>query len=53
MFSNTMTYPNFIILYVNSPAISTVSYEDLLGKKIEESPTFAMFALGSVVMLGL
>lgn len=49
-----MTDPNFIILYVNSPANSTVFYEDLLGKKpIEESSTFAMFALGSGVMLGL
>jgi hypothetical protein len=49
-----MTDPNFIILYVDSPAISAQFYADLLGKQpIEASPTFAMFALESGVMLGL
>lgn len=49
-----MTDPNFIILYVDNPANSTVFYENLLEKRpIEESPTFAMFTLSSGVMLGL
>ena len=49
-----MTDPNFILLYVNSPQASAVFYADLLGKPpIEASPTFAMFALQSGVMLGL
>lgn len=49
-----MPDPNFIILYVDSPASSAQFYGDLLGKQaIESSPTFAMFALASGVMLGL
>lgn len=49
-----MTDPNFIILYVDSPATSARFYADLLDKQpIEASPTFAMFALASGVMLGL
>ena len=49
-----MTNPNFIILYVDSPAISAQFYADLLGKPpIEASPTFAIFALASGMMLGL
>ena len=49
-----MTDPNFIILYVDSPAISTQFYTELLGKPpIEASPTFALFTLESGVMLGL
>jgi catechol 2,3-dioxygenase-like lactoylglutathione lyase family enzyme len=46
--------PNFVILYVDSPPASTAFYADLLGRPpIESSPTFAMFALESGVMLGL
>lgn len=49
-----MIDPNFILLYVSNPAASASFYADLLDKKpIEASPTFAMFALQSGVMLGL
>ena len=49
-----MSDPNFIILYVNNPSNSTEFYTKLLGKApIEASPTFAMFALDSGVMMGL
>jgi catechol 2,3-dioxygenase-like lactoylglutathione lyase family enzyme len=49
-----MPDPNFVILYVDSPAASAAFYADLLGKPaVEASPTFAMFALESGVMLGL
>ena len=49
-----MSYPNFILLYVKSPTESVAFYADLLGKAAAEaSPTFAMFALDSGVMLGL
>lgn len=49
-----MADPNFIILYVDSPAASADFYAALLGKPpVESSPTFAMFALPSGVMLGL
>ncbi len=49
-----MSDPNFVILYVDNPPASAVFYADLLGKSaIECSPTFAMFALESGVMLGL
>lgn len=49
-----MADPNFIILYVDSPAASAAFYAGLLGKPpVESSPTFAMFALESGVMLGL
>lgn len=49
-----MQAPNFIILYVTSPAASVAFYTDLLGKPpVDASPTFAMFALPSGVMLGL
>ncbi|MET3131851.1 catechol 2,3-dioxygenase-like lactoylglutathione lyase family enzyme [Oxalobacteraceae bacterium GrIS 1.11] len=49
-----MSNPNFIILYVDHPAASAVFYADLLGRPaIEESATFALFALESGVMLGL
>lgn len=45
---------SFVILYVDSPPASAAFYADLLGRAaIESSPTFAMFALGSGVMLGL
>jgi catechol 2,3-dioxygenase-like lactoylglutathione lyase family enzyme len=46
--------PNFVIIYVDSPAASAAFYGDLLGRSpIESSPTFALFALDSGVMLGL
>ena len=46
--------PNFILLYVDSPAASARFYAELLGKQpVEASPTFAMFALDSGIMLGL
>jgi catechol 2,3-dioxygenase-like lactoylglutathione lyase family enzyme len=49
-----MSDPSFVILYVESPAASAAFYRDLLGKApVEESPTFALFALASGVMLGL
>ncbi|MFE8049639.1 VOC family protein [Brenneria goodwinii] len=49
-----MTHPNMIILYVDSPANSVRFYTDLLNTPpLEASPTFAMFALDSGVMLGL
>lgn len=49
-----MTDPNFIILYVNNPAISSNFYADLLGKApIQASPNFVMFMLDSGVRLGL
>ena len=45
---------NFVLLYVDSPPASAKFYSDLLGKPaIEQSPTFAMFAMPSGVMLGL
>jgi catechol 2,3-dioxygenase-like lactoylglutathione lyase family enzyme len=49
-----MSDPNFVILYVESPAASAAFYADLLGRKpVESSPSFAMFALESGLMLGL
>lgn len=49
-----MLEPNFFILYVDSPAKSAEFYSRLLGRApVESSPTFAMFALSSGVMLGL
>ncbi|TWA86425.1 catechol 2,3-dioxygenase-like lactoylglutathione lyase family enzyme [Azospirillum brasilense] len=45
---------NTILLYVDSPTASAAFYADLTGKPpVEASPTFAMFALDSGVMLGL
>lgn len=45
---------SFVILYVDSPAASAAFYAELLGKQpVEASPTFAMFAMESGVMLGL
>jgi predicted enzyme related to lactoylglutathione lyase len=46
--------PNFVLLYVRSPAASAGFYSGLLGKApAEASATFVMFALDSGVMLGL
>jgi catechol 2,3-dioxygenase-like lactoylglutathione lyase family enzyme len=45
---------NFVLLYVESPAASAAFYQKLLGRPpVEQSPTFAMFAMDSGVMLGL
>jgi catechol 2,3-dioxygenase-like lactoylglutathione lyase family enzyme len=50
----TLPDPNFILLYVKNPAASAAFYGDLLGRPpVESSPSFAMFALASGVMLGL
>lgn len=49
-----MTDPNFVLLYVANPSASATFYADLLGKPpVEASPTFALFALGGGLMLGL
>lgn len=49
-----MTDPNFLILYVDSPAVSAQFYADLLGQQpIDISPAFALFALASGLKLGL
>jgi predicted enzyme related to lactoylglutathione lyase len=49
-----MSDPNFILLYVADVTRSAGFYAGLLGKApVESSPTFAMFALDSGVMLGL
>jgi len=49
-----MADPNFVILYVDNPTASADFYAGLLGKPpVESSPTFAMFALPSGMMLGL
>jgi catechol 2,3-dioxygenase-like lactoylglutathione lyase family enzyme len=49
-----MPDPNFVLLYVDNPPSSAAFYAGLLGKQpVESSPTFAMFALSSGVMLGL
>jgi catechol 2,3-dioxygenase-like lactoylglutathione lyase family enzyme len=50
----TVGDPNCILLYVENPATSAAFYANLLGRPpVESSPTFAMFALASGVMLGL
>jgi catechol 2,3-dioxygenase-like lactoylglutathione lyase family enzyme len=47
-------HPNFVLLYVDSPAASATFYRDLLGQEpIETSPTFALFALPNGLMFGL
>jgi catechol 2,3-dioxygenase-like lactoylglutathione lyase family enzyme len=49
-----MPDPNFILLYVDNPPASARFYADILGKPpVEDSPTFAMFALDNGAMLGL
>ena len=46
--------PNFVLLYVASPSASAAFYTDLLGRPpSDSSPTFALFALASGVMIGL
>lgn len=49
-----MPSPSFILLFVDSPAASARFYAELLGRQpVEHSPSFAMFALESGLMLGL
>ena len=49
-----MTNPNFVLVYVDSPAASGDFYRALLGRDpVEASPTFVLFALDSGLMLGL
>jgi len=49
-----MFNPHFILLYVDSPPASAAFYRELLGRApVESSPTFALFALESGLMLGL
>jgi catechol 2,3-dioxygenase-like lactoylglutathione lyase family enzyme len=44
----------FIVLCVDSPPVSVGFYTDVLDRgPVENSPTFAMFALDSGAMLGL
>ena len=45
---------NFVLLYVESPTASATFYTGLFGRPpVEQSPSFAMFAMASGVMLGL
>ena len=45
---------SFVLLYVDSPPASAAFYADLLARPpVDSSPTFAMFAMASGVMLGL
>ena len=49
-----MTTPNFILLYVDSPARSAAFYADLLAREpVEVSATFVMFSWENGAMLGL
>jgi len=49
-----MTDINFVLLHVESPKRSEALFADLLGRPaVESSPTFAMFAMSSGLMLGL
>ncbi|WP_442579550.1 VOC family protein [Mesorhizobium sp. ASY16-5R] len=49
-----MPSPNFIILYVDSPAKSGAFYRGLLGlDPVETSPTFVLFVLPNGLKLGL
>lgn len=49
-----MPNPNFLLFFVDSPAASATFYGDLFGlAPVEQSPTFALFALSSGLMLGL
>ena len=49
-----MSDTNFVIFYVDKPAASAAFYSALLQRPpIESSPTFALFALDSGLMLGL
>ena len=50
----TAPTPSFLLLYVADPPASARFYQSLLGRPpVEASPTFALFALESGLMLGL
>lgn len=45
---------HFVLLYVADPAASAAFYARVLGREpVENSPTFAMFALTDALVLGL
>lgn len=45
---------NTLLLYVTDPAASAAFYRQILGRPpVEQSPGFALFALGSGLALGL
>ena len=49
-----MTHPNYVMLYVDNPPASARFYAALLSSDpVETSPTFALFALDTGLMLGL
>lgn len=49
-----MSDTNFVILYVENPQASAAFYSALLQRPpVDASPTFALFALDSGLMLGL
>ena len=49
-----MSAKNFVIFYVDKPSASAAFYSALLNRPpVESSPTFALFALDSGLMLGL
>ena len=49
-----MYQPNFMILYVDSPAASAVFYRNLFDlEPVESSATFVLFALERGLMIGL
>lgn len=49
-----MSAKNFVIFYVDKPEASAAFYSALLNRQpVESSPTFALFALDSGLMLGL
>jgi catechol 2,3-dioxygenase-like lactoylglutathione lyase family enzyme len=49
-----MPNPNFLLFFVDSPAASATFYGAVFGQEpVESSPTFALFALSSGLMLGL
>lgn len=49
-----MQSPNFVILYVDQPQVSSVFYQSLFDREpVESSPTFVLFVLGNGFKLGL
>ncbi|SMF01800.1 VOC family protein [Pseudogulbenkiania subflava] len=49
-----MMHPNFVILYVDNPAVSAAFYAELFDRQpVEASPTFALFAFESGAKFGL
>ena len=50
----TITHLGFVLLFIQNPPESADFYSRILGlKPIEQSPTFALFALENGLMLGL